>query len=37
MLSLELGGFEMKYVVLDLGVFVNVLPKKTWELMGKQS
>ena len=34
-MSLELGGFETKDVMLDLGGDVNILLKKTWELMGK--
>ena len=35
MLSLELGRFKMKYVILDFGVDVKILPKKTLEIMGK--
>ena len=32
---LELMGFEIKDVMLDLGEDVNILPKKMLELMGK--
>ena len=33
MLSLELGVFEIRTVMLDLGVDMSSIPKKTWELM----
>jgi hypothetical protein len=34
-LSVEIGDYNMDYVVLDLGSEVNVMTKKTWALMGK--
>ena len=33
-LSAQIGDYDMDEVVLDLGSEVNVLPKRTWELMG---
>jgi hypothetical protein len=34
-LSAQIGYYDVDYVVLDLGSEVNVMTKKTWELMGK--
>lgn len=34
-LTAKIGEYDMEQVFLDLGSDVNVLPKKTWELMGK--
>jgi len=34
-MAVELGGFEMQDVMLDLGSDVNILPNKSWEFMGK--
>lgn len=34
-LTVQIGEYEMDQVILDLGSDVNVLPKKTWERMGK--
>jgi hypothetical protein len=34
-MTTELGGYDMDGVMLDLGSDVNILPKKSWELMGK--
>jgi hypothetical protein len=31
----EIGSYEMDRVMLDLGFDVNILLKKSWELMGK--
>ena len=31
----QIGEYEMDQVILDLGLDVNVLPKQTWERMGK--
>ena len=31
----QLDEFEIKDVMLDLGSDVNILPKKTWEALGK--
>jgi hypothetical protein len=36
-MTTELGGYDMDGVMLDLGSDVNILPKKSWELMGKPS
>jgi len=33
-MMMELRGYEMKYVMLDLGSDVNILHNKSWELMG---
>jgi hypothetical protein len=34
-LSVHIVGYDMDNVILDLGSDVNVLLKKTWEMMGK--
>jgi hypothetical protein len=34
-LEAQLDDLEIKYVMLDLGSDVNILPKKTWESLGK--
>ena len=34
-LNAQIGDYEMDEVILDLGSEVNVLTKKTWELLGK--
>jgi hypothetical protein len=34
-LNVQIGEYEIDYVVLDLGSEVNVMMKKTWVLMGK--
>jgi len=34
-LTAQIGEYEMDQVILDLGLDVNVLPKKTWEHMGR--
>ena len=34
-LNVVLGSYEMDEVVLDLGSKVNVMTKKTWEIMAK--
>jgi hypothetical protein len=34
-MMMDLGGYEMKDVMLDLGSDVNILPKKSWDSMGK--
>ena len=31
----QLDEFEIKDVMLDLGLDVNIMPKKTWEALGK--
>jgi hypothetical protein len=30
-----MDGYDIKDVMLDLGYDVNILPKKSWEAMGK--
>jgi hypothetical protein len=34
-LNENVGDFNMRYIILDLGFEVNVLPKKTWKCMGE--
>jgi hypothetical protein len=34
-MMIELGSYEMDGVMLDLGYNVNILVKKSWDLMGK--
>jgi hypothetical protein len=34
-LNAQIGEYDIDYVVLDLGLEVNVMTKKTWALMGK--
>jgi hypothetical protein len=34
-MTVELGNYEMKGIMLDMGYNVNIFPKKSWELMGK--
>jgi len=34
-MTTELGSYEMEGVILDLGSDVDILLKKSWELMGK--
>lgn len=34
-LTAQIGEYEMEQVILDLGSDANVLPKQTWEHMGK--
>jgi hypothetical protein len=34
-LNANIGDFNMRNIILDLGFEVNVLPKKTWEAMGE--
>ena len=34
-LTAQIGEYKMDQVILDLGLNVNVLPKKTWECMGR--
>jgi hypothetical protein len=31
----QIEEYEMSNIILDLGYDVNVLPRKTWETMGK--
>jgi len=34
-LTAQIGEYEMAQVILDLGSNANVLPKQTWERMGR--
>ena len=34
-LTAQIGEYEMDQVILDLGLDVNVLPKQTWEGIGR--
>lgn len=34
-LTVQIGDYEMDQVILDLGSDANVLPKQTWECMGR--
>jgi len=34
-INAHIGEYDIDKIVLDLGSDVNVMPKKTWELMGK--
>ena len=34
-LTTQIGEYEMDEVILDLGLDANVLPKQTWEWMGR--
>jgi len=34
-LTAQIGEYEMDQVILDLCLNMNVLPKQTWERMGK--
>jgi hypothetical protein len=34
-MTTELGTYEMENIMLDLGFNINILPKKSWELMCK--
>lgn len=34
-LTVKIGDYEMDQVILDLGSDANVLPKQTWEHIGK--
>lgn len=34
-LTMQIGDYEMEQIVLDIGSDINVLMKKTWDLMEK--
>jgi hypothetical protein len=36
-LDAQIADYEVKDVMLDLGSYVNILPKKSWEMMGQVS
>ena len=33
-MNIQIGDYEVESVILDLGSYVNILTKKTWQLMG---
>jgi len=33
-MTLEIGGYEIKYVMLGLASYVRIIPKKSWDFMG---
>ena len=34
-MNIQIGDYEVDWVILDLGSNVNILTKQTWQLMGK--
>ena len=36
-LNAQVNDYNMDFIILDLGLDVNVLTKKTWEKMGKRN
>ena len=34
-MSVQIGDYDMDYIILDLGSDVNILTCQTWEIMGK--
>jgi len=36
-LNVQIGEYEMDQVIVDLGSDVNILPKQTWEHMGRST
>ena len=36
-MNIQIGDYEVDSSILDLGSDVNILTKKTWQLMGKQT
>jgi hypothetical protein len=34
-MTIELGGYDMEGVMLDMGSDMNIFMKKYWEVMGK--
>ena len=34
-MNVHIGSYDVDSVILDLGLDVNILTKKTWEMMGK--
>lgn len=34
-INAQIGDYDIENIVIDLGSDVNVMPKKTWEIMGK--
>ena len=30
----QIGDYDMDFIILDLGLYVNILTRKTWESMG---
>ena len=34
-MTVHIGDYDMDYIILDLGLDVNILTQKNWESMGK--
>ena len=34
-MTVQIGDYDMDYIILDLGSNVNILTRQTWEIMGK--
>ena len=34
-MTAQIGDYDMDYIILDLGSNVNILTRKTWEIMNK--
>ena len=34
-INAHIGEYDIENIILDMGSDVNVMPKKTWEIMGK--
>ena len=34
-LTAQIGDYDMDYIILDLGLDVNIVTRQTWESMGK--
>ena len=34
-INAQIGDYDIENIVIDLGLDVNVMPKRTWEVMGK--
>ena len=35
MMNVHIGDYDMDYIILDLGSYVNIITRKTWERRGK--
>ena len=33
-MNAHIGDYDMNFIILDLGLDVNILTRKTWEIMG---
>ena len=34
-MTAEIGNYDMDYIILDMGLYINILTRHTWESMGK--